>query len=309
MQSTGGRIKNKAKSIFIALLAVIIAVCTLLITFGQGLGMPSWSRIYAFFGVSENFDADFSAAFLNVGTADACVVKCGEKILLVDTGLSLTYDKLNSFLGRHKITHIDALILSHTDNDHIGGAAKVLDSFDVDVVYMPQIPSEIISESVEYVDLLNSLKENNLKVEHPKSGEALTIGDMTLEFIMPDEVYNNTNDSSLVFRLSFKEISVLFTGDISSKVEEEIINSSKEIKSDVLKVAHHGSKTSSSEQFLAKADPKISVVSAGKSSADLPDYTTMARLDKYSDELYCTAEDKTVVINSDGSNLTVQTGY
>lgn len=309
MQSTGVKTKNKAKSLCVAVLAVIVALSTLIITFGQSLGVPSWSEIYAFFGVSENLDAEFSAAFLNVGSADACVVKCGDRVLLVDTGLSLTYDRLYSFLNRHKISHIDALILSHTDSDHIGGAAKVLDGFDVDDVYMPQIPDEIISQSDEYDELINSLKENKLDVKHPKSGELLTIGDMSLEFIMPDTAYTNTNDCSLVFRLSFKEISVLFTGDISSKVETEIINSSKELKSDVLKVAHHGSKTSSSEDFLQAVSPKISVISAGKSSADLPDYSTTARLDKYSGELYCTAEDKTVVITSNGASLSVQTGY
>ncbi len=101
----------------------------------------------------------------------------------------------------------------------------------------------------------------------------------------------------------------MFTGDISSKVEEDILNSDTELKSDILKVAHHGSKTSSCEEFLSAVAPKISVVSSGRSSSNLPDYTTMARIDKYSDELYCTAEDRTVAVTSDGSILTVRTGY
>ena len=132
---------------------------------------------------------------------------------------------------------------------------------------------------------------------------------MTLEFIMPEKSYGSINDNSLVFRLNYKNNSILFTGDISSKVEEDILNSDTELKSDILKVAHHGSKTSSCEEFLSAVAPKISVVSSGRSSSSLPDYTTMARIDKYSDELYCTAEDRTVAVTSDGSILTVRTGY
>lgn len=137
----------------------------------------------------------------------------------------------------------------------------------------------------------------------------MAIGDLSIEFIMPDKVYDNINDNSLVFKLAYKDNSFLFTGDISSKVEEDMINSGEKLKSDVLKAAHHGSKTSSSEEFLSAVSPKITVVSSGKSNGSLPDYTTMARLNKFSSELYSTADDKTVVITSDGNNLKVYTGY
>ena len=309
MQNTDEKTKSKSKRIIISVFAAVLILCTLFITFGEGFGMPGWSEIYAFVGVSEDLDAEFSACFLSVGTSDACLVKCRDKTLLVDTGLRLSYDKIYAFFRRHNITHIDAMVLSHADRDHIGGAAKVLDDFDVESVLMPQIPDEQIPDSVEYSEFQSSLKENNLSVIYPKTGSELKIGDMTLEFIMPEKSYGSINDNSLVFRLNYKNNSILFTGDISSKVEEDILNSDTELKSDILKVAHHGSKNSSCEEFLSAVAPKISVVSSGRSSSSLPDYTTMARIDKYSDELYCTAEDRTVAVTSDGSILTVRTGY
>ena len=174
---------------------------------------------------------------------------------------------------------------------------------------MPQIPSEQLPNSVEYSNLVNSVKENNLDITYSEFGDNIAIGDLSIEFIMPDKVYDNINDNSLVFKLTYQDNSFLFTGDISSKVEEDMLNSGEKLKSDVLKAAHHGSKTSSSEEFLSAVSPKITVVSSGKSSGSLPDYTTMARLNKFSSELYSTADDKTVVITSDGNNLKVYTGY
>lgn len=309
MQNTGGKTKSKIKTVFITVIASVLFIFTLFITFGKSFGAPSWSDVYSLFGVSENLNADFSASFLSVGNADACFIQCGDKNLVIDTGLRADYDKLSSFSHRHNVTHFDAMILSHADSDHIGGASDLLNEFSVDTIYMPQIPSEQLPNSVEYSNLVNSVKENNLDITYSEFGDNIAIGDLSIEFIMPDKVYDNINDNSLVFKLTYQDNSFLFTGDISSKVEEDMLNSGEKLKSDVLKAAHHGSKTSSSEEFLSAVSPKITVVSSGKSSGSLPDYTTMARLNKFSSELYSTADDKTVVITSDGNNLKVYTGY
>ena len=120
-------------------------------------------------------------------------------------------------------------------------------------------------------------------------------------------MYDTTNDSSLVVRLEYDEISALFTGDISKDVEESLINSDIELNYDILKVSHHGSKNSSTEEFLKSVSPQISVVSVGLSDNTLPDGLTMARINKYSGALYRTDRDGTIVINSDGKTLSVQT--
>lgn len=309
MQNTGEKTKSKIKTVFVAVIASALLIFTLFITFGKSFGVPSWSDVYSLFGVSENLNADFSASFLSVGNADACFIQCGDKNLIIDTGLRNDYDKLSSFFHRHNVTHFDAMILSHADSDHIGGASDLLDEFSIDTIYMPQIPNEQLPNSVEYINLANSVKENNLDVTYPRFGDNIAIGDLSIEFIMPDKVYDNINDNSLVFKLTYKDSSFLFTGDISSNVEKDMLNSDKELKSDVLKAAHHGSKTSSSKDFLSAVSPEITVVSVGTSNDSLPDYTTMARLNKFSSELYSTSDDKTVVINSDGNNLKVFTGY
>lgn len=307
MQNTDERTKGKRLSILIAILACIIALLSMFITFGSSLGLPSWNEIYAFCGVSKSTDSEISFSFINVGSADACYIKCSGKNILIDGGTSLTADKVCAYLKRNGCTHLDAIIVSHTDSDHIGGISSIIDEFGADVIYEGVLPDELIPNTAEYNNYQNSIKENNITVKTPEIPSSETIGELKLNFISPTTQYSSKNDRSLVVKLEFKEISALFTGDISKNVEENLINSNIEIKSDVLKVSHHGSKTSSTEEFLQAVSPQISVVSVGLSDNTLPDVETMARINKFSDSLYRTDIDGTIVINSDGKTLSVQT--
>ena len=307
MLSTDAKTKNRRKKIVISVIAIMLSAGILLITFGGNLGVPSWSDVFIFFGISANLGDDFSASFVNVGTADACCIKCHGKTILIDSGTSITADKLTSYLRRNGFERLDAVIISHSDSDHIGGMSKVLNEFDVGMIYMTELSEELIPESIEYNDFINSINENKIDVVYPEITSAVNIGDMKFEFISPQRAYDNRNDSSLVVKITYGENSFLFTGDISEEVENDLLNSDTELKSDVLKVAHHASKTSSSEDFLKAVSPKISVVSVGSTEDSLPDYETLALINNYSGELYRTDRDKTVVITSDGKNLKVQT--
>lgn len=310
MQSTDGKTKGKLKifrKISIAVICVVLAVCTLLITFGSSLGTPSWSEIFAFCKISAYLGDNLSLSFVSVGSADACYIKCGDKNILIDTGTSLSADRLSSYLTRNGCTHLDAVILSHPDSDHIGGIPEIISNFGTDIIYMSRIPKDIVPDTNEYKNFLNSVEENKISIVYPDIPSTVSIGDMSLTFISPTSEYSDTNDNSLTVRLQYKEISALFCGDISKDVEEDLLNSDVELKSDILKVSHHGSKTSSSEEFLKAVVPQISVVSVGSSDNALPDYSTMARINHYSDSLYRTDEDGTVVITSDGKALNVQT--
>ncbi len=308
MQNTGDTTKRSHKKLVLVAVSALLALCVILLYVGDCVGGFGWSRLYSAFGLTEDLNASLTLSFLSVGKADCCVVTSADTTIIIDTGLSNTSEVLTNFLNRHKIAKVDALILSHADKDHIGGASDVLNSFEVESVYMPKIPKSQVPSSNEYENLYNSLEENKLDVQNPKLGDILTFGNITIDFIMPNKNYDDINDNSLVFRLSCNGTTALFTGDISTEVEEDLLNSDVELKSDVLKVAHHGSKTSSGEEFLNAVSPQIAVVCSGKSNYNLPDYTTMARLSEYCDSLYCTADDKTVVINCNEKLLTVQTG-
>lgn len=310
MQNTGEKIKSKKqviKSVVIGILSIVVILLSVLITFGGSLGIPSWNQIFSACGVSKSTDSAISFSFINVGSADACYIKCGDKNILIDGGTSLTSDKLCAYLKRNGCTHLDAVIASHPDSDHIGGIASVIDAFGADVIYESNLQENLIPDTFEYKRYQNSIIENNADVITPKIPSSEKIGDVTLNFISPTASYDTTNDCSLVVKLEYKEISALFTGDISKDVEENLINSNLELKSNILKVSHHGSKTASTEDFLQSVSPQISVVSVGIYDNTLHDGVTMARINKYSGALYRTDRDGTVIINSDGKTLDVQT--
>lgn len=307
MQSTDVKTKSKVRKVILSVLCVVIAVSVLLVTFGGSLGIPTWNDVFVFCGIYADLGDDFSASFVNVGTADACCIRCHGKTILVDSGTSLSCDKLSAYLRRNNFEKFDVVVISHSDSDHIGGMANLISNFGVDEIFMTSLPDNLIPKTEEYKVFENSVKENKIKITYPETGSAVEVGDMTLKFLSPTKSYDSTNDNSLVFRLTYGKTSFLFTGDISSDVEEDLLNSDTRLKSDVLKVAHHGSKTSSSEEFLKAVEPQISVVSVGLSNDSLPDYNTMARINHYSESLYSTNTDKTIVITSDGENLNVQT--
>lgn len=307
MQSTDVKTKNNVRKLTLSIVSLLLIICVLLITFGKSIGIPNWNEIFTFCGIYADLGNDISFSFVNVGSADACYIKCHDKNILIDSGTSIGYDKLSAYLKRNGCTHFDAVIVSHPDSDHIGGMSNIIADFGIDVIYMSRMSDDIIPKTDEYKSFVNSVEENKIKIIYPEMNTKVEIGDMKLVFISPQKQYDSTNDNSLVVRLAYKDISALFTGDISKNVESDLLNSDEELKSDILKVAHHGSKTSSTENFLNAVSPEISVVSVGSSDSSLPDYNTMARIYHYSDSLYRTDEDKTVVVTSDGKTLAVQT--
>ena len=130
---------------------------------------------------------------------------------------------------------------------------------------------------------------------------------MTFKFYQPEKNFGNTNDNSLVTMLEYDEKRFLFTGDISSKREESMVNSDKELKCDVLKIAHHGSKYSSSEDFLAKASPETAVISVSADDTALPDYYITALLNSVCKNVYRTDSDKTVMITVENGEICTKT--
>lgn len=269
--------------------------------------MPDWNDVFAFCGISADMNSEISFSFIDVGSADACYVRCGNKHILIDTGQSLTYDRLWAYLKRNGCTHLDAVIISHPESDHMGAAADVIRDFGTDVLYMPSVSAEFEPQNAEYERFCNSLKEYSVNAINPQISSSTKVGELGIDFISPQKDFGSLNGNSLVVRITYKSKAFLFTGDMVKATEEFLLSCGTELKCDVLKVAHHGSKTSSSEEFLHAASPEIAVVSVADDDVYLPDYYTMALINSCCDELYVTATDRTVVITSDGSNLKVKT--
>lgn len=307
MQNTEEKTKSKKKKIIKFSVGITLLICIMLVSFGKPLGVPSWNDLFISCGLSADMSADFTASFVNVGSADACCIRCNDKTLLVDCGSDLSYDKLSAYLKRYGFKKFDAIIISHADLDHIGGAKRVLLDFGADTIYLPKLTENIVAQNSNYFELLSVAKQNSVSVINPKITSEIKIGEMKIKFISPQTEYRKSNDCSLVARIEYGEKSFLFTGDISKRVEEDLIKSKVNLKSDVLKVAHHGSNGSSSENFLRAVGPKIAVVSVGVNDKALPSNNVMARINKYSKNLYRTDKGNSIVVSTNGKDLKVQT--
>lgn len=217
--------------------------------------------------------------FVDVGQGDAIAINLPDgKVLLIDTGCEeynvdyVKYLKENVLNSKFDLD-IDYLILTHADMDHIGGTIKLLQSFSVNTIFMPKIDSD----SQGYNEILEIVSKNcNYKIVHD---EYLISGDDYRITLLEQLNFTNTNDSSQVVKVEYMNKKFLFTGDISKSLEELYVEKySAKLDCDVLKVSHHGSNTSTSEDFVNVVSPNYAVISVGENNYGHPDEDVLNRL-------------------------------
>ena len=237
----------------------------------------------------ESYTENVRVNFLDVGQADSALIFTSDnKTILIDAGVPL-YKKtqyvpiLLDQLEKLNVEKIDAMILTHPDYDHIAGAEAVLETYDVLKKYM----CKTVGESTTYTKLLNARDKEGCEkhIGDFSSGDYLNLSTTENFRVLSVDSKNDANSASIVIRMSCESSSFLFTGDAPKKVEKEMLqNYSEELDVDVLKVGHHGSSTSSSEEFLQVVTPHISVISCGKDNRyGHPHEETLERLEIYSD--------------------------
>jgi competence protein ComEC len=254
-------------------------------------------------------DTKLRVYFLDVGQGDSVLLRypTGEH-LLIDTGKdSKVFRQLDKVLPWYDKT-IDYVLLTHGDLDHVGAMMDVLDRYKVEKVFVSEFFGKIEVEQ----NILERLKEEGATVEVLKQGDLFTFGTQvqnSFKIIHPApdclSVYQNENDCSLVGLLTYGEQSFLFTGDISKQIEQKLIPLIPNPVS-VLKVAHHGSKYSSDEQFIQKIKPQYSIVSVGENSYGHPAPEVLATLIHASSTVLSTKEVATIVATSDGTSLKIE---
>lgn len=198
------------------------------------------------------------------------------------------------------------MIATHPVADHVGGLDEVLYAMNVKNVYAPKVSHT----TQTFKDFLTAVANKGLTIKEAKSGVTLPINVLNLQFLAPVKEYgNNLNEWSAVLKVTHGSKSFLFTGDAESKSENDMVEThGSNLKSDILKAGHHGSKTSSSQPFLDAVKPSIAVISAGSGNRyGHPTQETLAKLNTMSVKVYRTDLNGTVIINSDGSNISVRT--
>lgn len=285
-------ISNKIKNIMTILLIGILLFC-----------------ISFFYQMQVNASSLLKVYFIDVGQGSSILVQSESKNTLIDTGDEKYYDKLDSFLSNNQINSIDQIVLTHNDPDHIGNVDRLIKTRKVGTVIQSKYGYKKNASTKDVKELNAAVSKYHTKTVKVKKGNKIDFGcGMKGEVLSPWKNYKKVNQTSLVIKMVYGKYSYLFTGDIYSSNEKELIKKYN-VKSTVLQIPHHGSYTSSSEQFLKKVGAKYAVISCGKNNPyHHPRPEAMKRVKKYisNKNLYRTDQDGTILFINDGKKLIVK---
>lgn len=240
----------------------------------------------------------------DVGQADSILIRDGNYNMLIDAGNNSDGEKLVKYYKELGITSFKYVFASHPHEDHIGGMDDIINNFDIENFYMP----DKLSTTKTFEDMLDALERKNLKYIVPKVNDKLSLNNSNINVIYVGSDESDINDSSIVLKLNYFSNSFLFTGDLGSNKEKEILNSGANIKADVLKVGHHGSGYSTASLFLDKVNPSFAVISVGKNNIyKHPASSTLEKLNKRGIKVYRTDLDGTILFESNGKDISVST--
>ncbi len=244
--------------------------------------------------------------FIDVGQGDCSLVQCPDgTTILVDGGRIWTYPFLLDYLRKAGVEKIDLLVVSHPHGDHYGGLIKVLKTFPVAEI-LDSGKEDTTEHYQRYLETVRSLPEVGFKLA--RAGEKLTFGGVEILIIHPSSrLLSSPNNCSIIMKLTYGDVGFLFTGDAEGEAEREATSRGYNLRSTVLKVGHHGSRTSTGPAFLSRVAPRYAVIPAGENNSyGHPHPETTRRLQMRRTRIYQTGTEGTVIFLTDGKDLRVE---
>ena len=252
-------------------------------------------------GAVNDTQSSLWVRFFDVGDSDTALVFCEGHYLLIDGGNASNSSRLYSYFTQNNILHLDGIVATHPHADHVGGISGVLSipGISVDALYS----SVKMCDNKRFMDMAEKAEAIGVGITVPTRGDCFSLGGATVTFLSPvaGMYYEEVNNQSLVLRIDYGKTSFLFMGDAMEAVENELLTADVNLRATVLKVAHHGSDTSTTEDFLKKVRPALSVIS-GNGEEGHPSQEVSSRLQSYGTVL-CTADCGTIEVYSDAEHV------
>lgn len=241
--------------------------------------------------------------YVDVGQADFIILECDGEYMTIDGGNVGDKDIVTSCLSARGIDEIETVVITHAHEDHCGGVSAIIDYAEVETVYCPV--TEYNTSAFRKV--LEAMERQDLEITLPVVGEMFRVGSAEVQILGPVKQYDDTNDTSIVLRVTYGDTSFLFTGDAETASEKDIMAMGFDITADVLKMGHHGSSTSNSYRWIKAVDPDYGIISSNRE--DEPDYNhpheeVVSRLRDADVTVLRTDLQGTVTCVSDGKQLT-----
>ena len=241
--------------------------------------------------------------YIDVGQGDATLIKCGSHAMLIDGGNNNKGTTVQLYLKKQGVESLDYVIGTHPDADHIGGLDVIVYKYNCEKVIMPDYEKD----TKTYQELVDVIHDKNMKITYPVVGEQYALGEAKFTIIAPNSnsYGGNANDYSVAILLEYGKNRFLFTGDAEEASETEMLSNGIELSADVYKVAHHGSRSASTQEFLNAVRPKYAVISCGEgNSYGHPHAEVLNRLRSMGVEVFRTDEQGSIIASSDGENIT-----
>lgn len=252
--------------------------------------------------VINEVTSDLQIYYFDVGQADSILILNNDTAMLIDAGNNADGPLLVDYIkNKLKINKIDIVVGTHPHEDHIGGIDDIINNFDIEDIYLP----EVITTTKTFEDMITAIENKDLAISIPEKGERFKLGEAEFEVIYTGTNDKDLNATSIIINMLYGEKTYLFTGDTTEEVEDTILNQNIDI--DVLKVAHHGSRYSSSYEFLKIATPEYAIVSVGEeNSYEHPHQEAINRIKKHTNNIYMTKDVGTILLTSDGKEIEIE---
>jgi len=237
--------------------------------------------------------------YIDVGQGDSILIDWGEVEVLIDGG---RYNDCVPYILDYVDGHLEVMVATHPDADHIGGLIEVLDAFVVEHIWLNG-DTHTTQTYTDFMEKVDTEEAGGAEVHQAQRGDEIVVSTLTFKVLHPTlPLDSDKNENSIVLKLSFGQVDFLFTGDACSEAEASMLAAGLVDDIDILKVSHHGSKYCSTADFLSAALPELAIISVGNNSYGHPAPEVIARLEDVGATVYRTDISGTILVTTDGTS-------